>query len=221
MKFLLFSALFLCLSGFSQEFGIYDLPDTVHVNSNVPCWGTTVKFSNNTQNFVTTAVIDTASQQLAGTTQVVGFNGCNTPLPGQPDILGVEGYDTLFAMFTYFPNGQVGTTVVDVCFFNWNNPGDTICETIVIITDPFASQDELTTNGLLIFPNPSQGQFNITGLENVSENAVLCVYNNAGQLIYTAKVEDTVELEGLRAGNYNMIIEDGNFYYIGSFIINK
>ncbi|MBD3636576.1 MAG: T9SS type A sorting domain-containing protein [Crocinitomicaceae bacterium] len=220
MKYLLIVVSLISFNLQAQEFTIVECPDTVYVNSNVPCWGTFITFSNNSQNFVITAIIDTASQQLNGTSQVVGFNGCNTPLPGQPDLLGVEGNDTLFAMFTYFPNGQIGTTVVDVCFFNWNNPGDTICETMVIITDPFASQEKFEKHEISLFPNPTNGQFSISGIENVSENANIYVYNSIGELVFYDHLKSSIYLNDLKGGNYFVVIQVGQKLYTETLVIS-
>ncbi|MEO9531041.1 MAG: T9SS type A sorting domain-containing protein [Crocinitomicaceae bacterium] len=221
MRYLFFLSLLICSAVYSQELEIVTCPDTVYINSNVPCWPTQIEFKNNSPNGMLAAVYDTASAQLIGTDQIVGFNGCSSPLPGQPDQQLIEPQDTLPAMFVYYPNNQTGITVVDVCFFNWSNPGDTVCSTIVIISDLMASQKELDGFEMDIYPNPSNGLFSISGIEIFSDESVLLVANSEGRIIYTDILQSSVDLGNVENGHYYLFIKDGNKTYHHTLIISN
>jgi hypothetical protein len=64
--------------------------------------------------------------------------------------------------------------------------------------------DELTLEGVTVYPNPSEGEFSITGLE---AGQMVSIFDAQGKLVYSNKVISSVqrlEVKGLSAGNYTL-----------------
>ncbi len=189
--FLVFSLMFCALTAHSQNsIDITSCPDTVMVNSNIPCYGFLVHFTNNDSLPINVAVIDSANYQLPGTTQMVTFNGCASPIPGQPETIFIEPSDTLWAQFIYFPNGQSGTSSVDICFFDFNNSSDTVCSTIVIDTSPFVSTADIENTNFVLrtYPNPFSDQLFIEYDINLGNSANVLITDIHGKLIYSQRL---------------------------------
>lgn len=189
---LVFSLVVSSFSVHSQNpIDITSCPDTVMVNSNIPCYGFLVYFTNNDSLPINAAAIDSANYQLPGTTQMVTFNGCASPIPGQPETIFIEPSDTLWAQFIYFPNGQTGTSSVDICFFDFDNSSDTVCSTIVINTSPTVSVEEENTANVNIktYPNPFSDQLTVEYILNLTEDASLSLYDLTGKLVYSQSID--------------------------------
>jgi len=99
--------------------------------------------------------------------------------------------------------------VVAVC--NWGN------HTLRFIDDAVFSVDELSSKSdpYTIYPNPSNGKFNLGFSDIGSSNFELSILNMTGQQVYQEKVntsyntvEKSFDLQGLPAGTYVVIIKD-------------
>jgi hypothetical protein len=66
------------------------------------------------------------------------------------------------------------------------------------------SVDELTLEGVTVYPNPSEGEFSIAGLE---AGQMVSIFDAQGKLVYSNKVTSSVqrlEVKGLSAGTYTL-----------------
>lgn len=165
---------------------------------------------------VLAAVIDSTVQGLPGTTQMITFNGCAAPVPGQPETMSVEPYDTLWAQFFYFPNGQSGTKIVDICFFDFNNPTDTVCERMTLITNTSVSihEQEFDDELIKIYPNPFDSDLTVEISSRIEGDGDVIVFDAKGRLVHGGKMNSKTKTFsmplGLTEGTYHIsILKDG------------
>jgi len=67
--------------------------------------------------------------------------------------------------------------------------------------------EENTTNYFSIYPNPTNGVFNINSNSTITE---IAVYNNLGQLLFTSEEKNQVNISSLSQGIYFVKIKDEN-----------
>ncbi len=67
--------------------------------------------------------------------------------------------------------------------------------------------EENTTNLFSIYPNPTNGVFNINSNSTITE---IAVYNNLGQLLFTSEEKNQVNISSLSQGIYFVKIKDEN-----------
>lgn len=77
--------------------------------------------------------------------------------------------------------------------------------------------EELNVYALTIYPNPSNGEFNVSFNASVTEKYTLKVYDEAGKLVYDAQIENQngtfvkqVELGKVASGIYNVSLSNGS-----------
>lgn len=173
-------------------------------NSNVPCFGYTFLIANTDSISVIAGVIDRSQYQVPNTDQFANFNSCLAPGPGQPSTMLFEPGDTLSMEFVYFPNNMTGTSIVDLCFFDANNPTDTTFWTINVTTSPTVSVHEWNKEDAMnIFPVPVVDIMNIE-LPKLGGEIDLVIRDATGRSIAKMSGSDrlTFEASGLKPGTY-------------------
>ena len=78
-------------------------------------------------------------------------------------------------------------------------------DNITVISDDISSIHDKTKNRVKIYPNPSNGEINIEGLE-ISKNAT--IYNSLGSIVWNGKVRNTLLNFHFQKGYY--ILSSGN-----------
>ena len=71
------------------------------------------------------------------------------------------------------------TKIATGCFKNSNT---------IAVTVPCKEANEIENEPLLIYPNPSTGQFTISGEIVSSENTTIQIYNNIGEIVYSKHI---------------------------------
>lgn len=85
-----------------------------------------------------------------------------------------------------------------------------------IVINPATAVEDISDSRLLVYPNPSHGNFEIRGNVNTAEPVRMEVVNAIGQLVYSDEitatngtVQKTYNLSHLQSGVYNLIIKTG------------
>jgi uncharacterized membrane protein len=151
------------------------------------------------------------------TTFVIKDQG-NQPLQGA--VVTVTGYppQTTPANGTVvfqLPNGTYSFTVVKDLYQTYtdqvvvNNAAQTVNVNMTLI-----GIEDITINNFNVYPNPSQGTFNLTTSAIVSYESNITVYDLAGKLVYTSKLQgndiNVIDLSTQEKGMYllQIVVED-------------
>ena len=112
--------------------------------------------------------------------------------------------------YTYYPDNNLKTALLK----NWDNTlnlwryGDSTVYYYHILPPRLESSPEITENTISVYPNPSTGIFNFSGIEN--ENTVT-VYDVNGKLISKAVFNGSgVDLSGKVAGIYFYLVQSSD-----------
>jgi hypothetical protein len=90
--------------------------------------------------------------------------------------------------------------------YNYDDPS-TQCtgeSTVDIYVKGCVGIGELALQDVTVYPNPSEGEFSITGLE---AGQMVSIFDAEGKLVYSNKVNSSVqrlEVKGLAAGTYTL-----------------
>lgn len=210
---------FLALVVQAQNIEVLTQDDTVTVNSQTAEVTKKILFMNNTNTTRQIAVYEQPIMELVGTDDTVGYFASWSPLPGEPEHLSIEPYDTAFAFYVYHPNGQTGTHQVEICFYDYQTPADTICTTFTVITDQYVTITE-NTDKMRIFPNPTSSTFIIA----YSPHKEWALFNIYGSLVMTNTVStyhERVDISHLQPGVYFLNLVDDNHKVTTKKIVKK
>lgn len=198
---LLWMTMILASPAFSQNIQIIDCPDTVQVNSNAAEHIIHIGFVNDSSASRTIAVMETPILQLSGVTDTVGFFAAASPLPGEPEHILVEPFDTVFAAYYINPNGNSGTHGVQICFFDMNAPSNTVCCEIWSEMTNFANLEKQINNQMTLFPNPTRDKFKIQNTHGFESFKLFDMY---GSQIMDGSINENedIPVDHLPAGIY-------------------
>jgi hypothetical protein len=86
-------------------------------------------------------------------------------------------------------------------------------------------KENQTDNAFELYPNPSSGQVNIFRSSSQNTTSSIHVYNLLGQKVYSASIpiQSTVQLDlsHLTDGAYQIVIDDGQYYYSRKLVITR
>lgn len=196
---LLWMAMILASPANSQSI-IVDCPDTVQVNSSAEQI-IHVQFVNDSSVSRFIGVMETPITPVSGVTDTIGFFAAGSPLPGEPEHILVEPFDTLFAVYKIQPNGNTGTHGVEICFFDMNSPSNTICCEIWSEVSIFANLEKTQTDPMTLFPNPTRDAFTI---QNANRFNSFKLFNIYGFQIMDGTIQgsEPIPVDHLPAGIY-------------------
>jgi hypothetical protein len=91
------------------------------------------------------------------------------------------------------------------------------CQTI-----NWSSLDEISANGIILYPNPAKDYFVL----DLPENTIMdmTIYDVSGRKVLEGKLEGThpqVDIHSLATGSYRLVLTDGDKQYVGKVIVNR
>jgi hypothetical protein len=93
----------------------------------------------------------------------------------------------------YYPNNNVGTSIIKYCFVNNSNHEDSVCVTISYIAESVGVLEKNQASvHLMAFPNPSADQVTFSFGENIFGN--IQIMNFSGSEIYNAVINGVDKL---------------------------
>ncbi len=96
-------------------------------------------------------------------------------------------------------NSTITMTVID------SNRGAITTEFEITVTDIVLSIDQAINTKIKLYPNPSQGQLNITGLANPKSYSI---YNLSGAKVKNGVVKDEIDISDLNLGTYLLDVDN-------------
>lgn len=134
------------------------------------------------------------------------------------------------ATFQWYLNGEIITGATEqtytpveegnysVTITNEEGCSDMSTETFVAITD---IKNNLFGASILVYPNPSTGDFNIDFTNALNSAAEIEIYNSLGELIQSEKASvSTMQFHLEKSGIYLLIIKDGGSIDFRKIVVN-
>ena len=98
--------------------------------------------------------------------------------------------------------------------------GKSVTDTLLVTVNPVIGIEELLTDDITLYPNPSNGKFRISA---TGENALeIRIYNLSGSLVFTDKQytdSGEIDISNLPAGKYIVELKTGVLFMIKSIVI--
>lgn len=143
-------------------------------------------------------------------------------------LVNIEPGATNNSFYTdYKHNGNMGTSVIDYCWWDHNNPSDEACYTLTWQAGP-VSVDEIVLDAKIgeITPNPVTGTSSIAyNIAGSFERASIQIFNLVGELVMDSQLSHPlgivfVNAEDFNAGIYLVRISaDGHTYETKKMIV--
>ena len=85
------------------------------------------------------------------------------------------------------------------------------------LVDPTVSLGELTSDNILVYPNPASELIKVDGAPN---GATFTIYDNRGRVVLASDT-NTIQLDSLANGNYQLMIEHHGAFVLKQIIVKK
>lgn len=115
------------------------------------------------------------------------------------------------------PYGTIGTSYIKYCFFNQDNPADSVCINLSYIISANTGVSSITATMLEAYPNPASDKLTIPYLLTVSQDAAIQLTDLYGRVIYSETLMQSagkaeLNISGLARGMYfySLITENGS-----------
>lgn len=120
---------------------------------------------------------------------------------------GIGSQTSIDSVVIYWPSGIIDTVM---------NPN--INASLEVVEGETLSLENSFVNDLIIYPNPTKGELNITSIEGI-QDAIYTIFDINGRRVMNAKLtETTIDVSALQTGNYILRIVSGQSIKSQKFI---
>ena len=218
MKHIYFFAIGLLLSvcGLSQSIEAVDWPGTVYVDmdseqtefavdvTNVGVTTVTIRVSSIVQ-----SIVSGSEYRFCWGPQCYDFTDTDFTSPDNPDlIVGVQSGSTNSTFYSDFKhNDQEGTSVIDYCWWDSDDPSDESCYTLNWVAGPVSVQEiDLDASISQVSPNPVTGLSSLSyNIEGAYNRASIEIFNLVGELVVDRQLSNPLGIVMINAEDF----EDG------------
>lgn len=166
------------------------------------------------------------TEQVCSTPITVSITNLNSTYAADDSPIVLTGtpaggifYGTGIMGNTFYPNSAgVGTHTIVYAYQDSLGCSGAICESVTITPALNVNEINPSDKNLMVYPNPSNGNFRITFDNNKKKDILISVTNLLGQTVYTKKFKNTsvnfdqtIDLSGISDGLYNLTIDGGNY----------
>jgi hypothetical protein len=166
---------------------------------------------------------------------VVAFNALASPEVDLGDVNGALNVDLPYQLdagtghksYLWQDNSTAQTYMVNADGIYWVTvTGQNDCRTTktVRINMPVGTNNIEATGNIILYPNPSDGLFNLS-VNGTTGSLTVRILNNQGQVVYIREchaqelTDEMIDVQHLPRGMYHLLVQSGNRTYQGKLVI--